>query len=110
MRETTMSEPSAASACEVRIKRSSIRETTLDGQRAIVTGANSGIGEAIARGLAEAGAAVVVNYVSAEDRAEKVVADIRGAGGRALAIRADVSNEEEVQAMFRRAISEFGTI
>jgi glucose 1-dehydrogenase len=87
-----------------------MRETKLDGQRAIVTGANSGIGEAIARGLAEAGAAVVVNYVSDEHRAEKVVADIRSAGGRALAARADVSNEEDVQAMFRRAISEFGTI
>src|SRR5215831_2896760 len=105
-----MSEPSALSACEVRINRSSIRETKLEGQRAIVTGANSGIGEAIARGLAEAGAAVVVNYVSASDRAEKVVADIREAGGRAFAVRADVSNEEEVQSMFRRAISEFGTI
>jgi glucose 1-dehydrogenase len=87
-----------------------MRETKLDGQRAIVTGANSGIGEAIARGLAEAGAAVIVNYVSDEPRAEKVVTDIRSAGGRALAVRADVSNEEDVQAMFRRAISEFGTI
>ena len=105
-----MSEPTAASACEVRIRRSSIRETNLQGQRAIVTGANSGIGEAIARGLAEAGAAVVVNYLGGEDRAEKVVADIRDAGGEALAIRADVGNEEDVQAMFRRAISEFGTI
>jgi glucose 1-dehydrogenase len=105
-----MSEATAASACEVRIHKTSIRETKLDGQRAIVTGGNSGIGEAIARGLAEAGAAVVVNYVSAQDRAEKVVADIRGAGGRAFAVRADVSNEEEVQSMFRRAISEFGTI
>jgi glucose 1-dehydrogenase len=105
-----MSEATAASACEVRIHKTNIRETKLDGQRAIVTGANSGIGEAIARGLAEAGAAVVVNYVSAQDRAEKVVAEIHEAGGRAFAIRADVSNEEEVQAMFRRAISEFGTI
>jgi len=105
-----MSEPSTANACEVRIHRSSIRETKLQGQRAIVTGANSGIGEAIARGLAEAGAAVVVNYVSAPERAEKVVADIRATGGRALAVRADVSSEEDVQGMFQRAFSEFGTI
>jgi glucose 1-dehydrogenase len=87
-----------------------IRETTLDGQRAIVTGANSGIGEGIAKGLAEAGAAVVVNYVRGDDQAQRVVDEIRAAGGRALPFQADVSNEEEVQAMFRRAIDEFGTV
>jgi glucose 1-dehydrogenase len=90
--------------------RRSIREISLDGQRAIVTGANSGIGEAIARGLAEAGAAVVVNYVSAPDSAERVVEDIRAAGGRAIAACADVSQEEQVQAMFRQAIDAFGSI
>jgi glucose 1-dehydrogenase len=96
--------------CEVRMHEANIRETTLDGQRAIVTGANSGIGEAIAKGLAEAGAAVVVNYVAGEDKAQKVVDEIRAAGGRAFAICADVSSEEQVQDMFRRAIAEFGTI
>lgn len=105
-----MGEPEACGVCEVRMHQTNIRETSLDGQRAIVTGANSGIGEAVARGLAEAGAAVVVNYIGGEDRAEQVAADIRAAGGRAIAIRADVSIEEEVQAMFRRAIAEFGTI
>jgi glucose 1-dehydrogenase len=90
--------------------QTNIRQTTLDGQRAVVTGANSGIGEAIARGLAEAGAAVVVNYVSGDDRAERIVADIRAAGGRAIAVRADVSSEQDVQAMFSRAKEEFGTI
>lgn len=75
--------------------------TRLDGQRAIVTGANSGIGEDIARGLAEAGAAVVVNYVSGDERADSIVADIRTAGGQAIAIKADVSKEVQVQAMFR---------
>ncbi|HEX6828561.1 MAG TPA: SDR family oxidoreductase [Burkholderiales bacterium] len=87
-----------------------IRETTLDGQRAIVTGANSGIGEGIAKGLAEAGAAVVVNYVRGDGEAERVVDEIKAAGGRAIAHRADVSSEEEVQAMFRRTIDEFGTV
>jgi glucose 1-dehydrogenase len=96
--------------CEVRMHQTNIRETTLDGQRAIVTGANSGIGEAIARGLAEAGAAVVVNYVAGDERAQKVVDEIRAMGGRALAIKADVSSEEQVQAMFARAIAEFGTV
>ena len=96
--------------CEVRMHEANIRETTLDGQRAIVTGANSGIGEAIAKGLAEAGAAVVVNYVAGDDKAQKVVDEIRGAGGKAFAVRADVSNEEQVQDMFRRAIAEFGSV
>ncbi len=90
--------------------RGGMREISLDGQRAIVTGANSGIGEAIARGLAEAGAAVVVNYVSAPDSAERVVEEIRAAGGRAVAARADVSQEEQVQAMFRQAVDAFGSI
>lgn len=96
--------------CEVRMHEARIRETTLDGQRAIVTGANSGIGEGIARGLAEAGASVVVNYVRGDEQAERVVDEINAAGGRAIAHRADVSSEEEVQAMFRRAVDEFGTV
>lgn len=96
--------------CEMRIHGTRIRETHLDGQRAIVTGASSGIGEAIARGMAEAGAAVVVNYVNAEDRAQQVAVDIRASGGRAMAIRADVSSEQEVEAMFAQAIAELGSI
>jgi len=82
----------------------------LEGQRAVVTGANSGIGEAVARGLAEAGAKVVVNYVVAEDQAQRVVDDIVKGGGEAIAVRADVSKEDQVQAMFERAVDEFGSI
>src|SRR6476646_8244710 len=82
----------------------------LEGQRALVTGANSGIGEAVARGLAEAGAKVVVNYVADDERAQAVVNDIVKGGGEAIALRADVSNEGEVQAMFRRAIDAFGSV
>ena len=100
----------ACGVCETRMHQISIRETTLEGQRALVTGANSGIGEAIARGLAEAGAAVVVNYVSGDDRAQAVVEEIEAAGGRAIAIRADVSDEAEVQSMFRQATEAFGSI
>ncbi len=82
----------------------------LTGQCALVTGANSGIGEGVAKGLAEAGANVVVNYVSSEDRAAKVVAEIVAKGGKAVAVHADVSNENEVQEMFRQACKEFGSI
>lgn len=94
----------------MRMHQTNIRETTLDGQRAIVTGANSGIGEAIAKGLAEAGATVVVNYVTDDENAQRVVDEICTTGSRAFAIKADVSSEEQVQAMFQRAISELGSI
>ena len=105
-----MNAPENCPPCETRMHGISITQTRLDGQRAIVTGANSGIGEGIARGLAEAGAAVVVNFVSGDERAEKVAADIRQAGGRAIAFKADVSKEDQVQAMFRKACDEFGSI
>ena len=83
---------------------------TLEGQTAIVTGANSGIGEAIARAMAAAGATVVVNYVVHPEAAEKIVGDITATGRRALAVRADVSKENEVQAMFARAVQAFGAV
>ncbi len=92
------------------MKPLNVREHSLEGQRALVTGANSGIGEGIARGLAEAGATVVVNYVRGEDRAQAVVADIRRVGGKAIALKADVASEYEVQAMFRAACEQFGSI
>jgi glucose 1-dehydrogenase len=83
---------------------------SLVGQRALVTGANSGIGRAIAAALGAAGADVVVNYVAREEEAAKVVDEISRTGARALAVRADVSNEGDVQAMFARAIEAFGGI
>lgn len=82
----------------------------LVGQAALVTGANSGIGKGVALALAEAGAAVMVNYVVGDDAATAVVDEIRAAGGRAVAHRADVSAEDQVEGMFERAIQEFGTI
>jgi glucose 1-dehydrogenase len=91
-------------------ERKALSLRMLEGQRALVTGANSGIGEGVARGLAEAGAKVVVNYVSGPDKAEQIVAEIRESGGDAVAIRADVSREDQVQGMFRQAIDAYGTI
>jgi glucose 1-dehydrogenase len=76
----------------------------LAGQTALVTGAASGIGAGVARALAAAGAAVVVNYVAGIEQAEAVVGEIREAGGTAMAVRADVSREDEVEAMFRATL------
>lgn len=92
------------------MRTSSRHELSLRGQRAIVTGANSGIGEGIARALAEAGAAVAVNYVRGAEAAERIVAEIQDAGGTAVAIEADVSREDQVEAMFDAAIAAFGSI
>jgi glucose 1-dehydrogenase len=82
----------------------------LEGQTALVTGANSGIGRAVAIGLGKAGANVVVNYVDAEETAAAVVEEIRRAGSEALALRADVSSEREVNGMFDAALAHFGTL
>jgi len=82
----------------------------LKGQKALVTGANSGIGKAIAIALGEAGADVVVNYRFGDDAAQEVVEHAGHCGSRCYAHKADVSNEAEVKAMFARMIDELGTI
>jgi glucose 1-dehydrogenase len=82
----------------------------LAGQKALVTGASSGIGRAIALALGEAGADVVVNYVAGEDQARAVVGEIEDQGSRGLALRADVSSEADVDNMFAAMQAELGTI
>lgn len=82
----------------------------LDGQVALVTGASSGIGLASGLALGAAGAKVAVNYRSRRDEAEKAVRQIEEAGSEALAVRGDVSSEEEVAEMFARTIERFGTV
>jgi glucose 1-dehydrogenase len=82
----------------------------LRGQKALVTGANSGIGRAVALALGQAGADVVVNYVTRPDAAEQVVQQIRSAGTNAYAHLADVSREDQVQEMFRQMVERLGRI
>jgi glucose 1-dehydrogenase len=82
----------------------------LSGQKALVTGANSGIGRGVAIGLAQAGADVMVNYVDGDDAAAAVVEEIRRSGARASAYKADVSSEEQVAAMFKSMREQLGTV
>ena len=82
----------------------------LAGQNALVTGANSGIGEGIARELAAQGANVAVNYVVHPETAQAICDDLVKQGVKAIAVQADVSREEQVQAMFAQAVKEFGTL
>ncbi|WP_323371250.1 SDR family oxidoreductase [Streptomyces katsurahamanus] len=90
--------------------RGTVSGQLLRGQKALVTGANSGIGKATAIALGRAGADVVVNYVVGGDEAEKVVGQIKDFGVRAYAHEADVSDEDQVVAMVARMVKEFGTI
>lgn len=82
----------------------------LQGQKAIVTGANSGIGQAVAISLARAGADVVVNYVTRPEAADAVVQEAKKYGVNAFAFQCDVRKEDQVQAMFKETIQKFGTV
>jgi glucose 1-dehydrogenase len=82
----------------------------LRGHKVLVTGASSGIGRAIAIALGAAGADVAVNWVSGEAMACEVVTEIERGGGRAIAVRADVSDEAQVRAMFEQVREAFGTL
>jgi 3-oxoacyl-[acyl-carrier protein] reductase len=82
----------------------------LTGKVAIVTGASKGIGAGIAKGLAAAGAAVVVNYASSREGADRVVADIARTGGKAIAVKADVSKAADVRRLFDETKKAFGAL
>src|SRR5215472_2591308 len=86
------------------------RRELLRGQKAIVTGASSGIGRSIALALGHAGADVCINYVATEDKAQTMVHELRGHGHTAMSFKADVSSEEDVAAMFKAVRDEFGTV
>jgi glucose 1-dehydrogenase len=85
-------------------------QRVLEGQKALVTGASSGIGKAIALALGDAGADVLINYVSGEETAAALAREIESRGSRAMIYRADVSSETDVQAMFGHMFGEWGTI
>ena len=82
----------------------------LDGRRALVTGGDSGIGAAVSLELAAHGAAVAVNYVGPPDEAQRMAAEIEGAGGSAIAVAMDVSDEAQVQRAFAEARDALGPI
>ena len=82
----------------------------LQGKVAIVTGASKGIGAAIAKELGAQGASVVVNYASSREGGEKVVGEIVKAGGKAIAVGADISKPEEIKSLFEAAKKEFGKL
>ena len=85
-------------------------EGLLKGQKALVTGASSGIGHGVAKALAKAGADVVINYGASKEKAEAVAQEVSQFGGKVLLAQADVSKEDQVQAMFQLMFKEWGTI
>jgi len=89
---------------------SSIQEKNLQGKVALVTGASKGIGAAIARELASRGAAVAVNYSGSQAAAEKLVAEITGNGGKAIAVQANVAEPASIQPLIDAVATQLGPI
>src|ERR1041384_2596161 len=92
------------------IRQEKIMSKKLVGKVAIVTGASKGIGAAIAKHLADEGAAVVVNYGSSREGADRVVAEISGKGGKAIAVQANVAKEADIRRLFAEASEAFGRL
>src|ERR1019366_9309597 len=93
---------------EISMRSSTVAKLT--GKIAVVTGASKGIGAGIAKELAAQGATVVVNYASSKDGAEKVVADIVAAGGKAVAIGGSVAVSADIDALFAAVKQQFGKV
>ena len=110
MSDSTADKDPASNATPNRSPPSVPYYPVLAGQPALVTGANSGIGRAVALGLARAGADVAVNYVTHPETADAVAHEIEAMGRRAITLQADVSKEDEVERMFAAAVSQFGTL
>ena len=103
-------DPTAATSFDPKRVPNTPYNQVLTGQPALVTGANSGIGKAVALGLARAGADVVINYITHPETADEVAHEIQGLGRKAITLKADVSKEDDVDAMYAAAIKEFGTL
>src|SRR5580698_7830577 len=82
----------------------------IKGQKALVTGASSGIGKAVALALGKAGASVLINYVVDDGTVEDMIKEIKSYGSQAIGFQADVSKEDQVQAMYKAMFKKFGTI
>src|SRR5215471_16601973 len=87
-----------------------ITMSKLKNKVAVVTGASKGIGAGIAKGLAAEGASVVVNYSSSREGADRVVADIKSKGGKAIAVQGDVGKAEDVKKIFAETEKAFGRL
>ncbi len=92
--------------CMPKVEHSKI----LKGQKALVTGASSGIGKAVALALGKAGASVLINYVTDDGTVEEMIKEIKGYGSQAIGFQADVSKEPQVLAMYEAMFKKFGTI
>ncbi|WP_150048712.1 MULTISPECIES: SDR family oxidoreductase [Methylomonas] len=82
----------------------------LQGQRALVTGGNTGIGEAVAQAMADAGAKVMINYLDGRDKADRLADRIRANDGEAMIFKADVGDENQVKSMFDVMIGHWGSV
>ncbi|HEY2978953.1 MAG TPA: SDR family oxidoreductase [Burkholderiaceae bacterium] len=105
-----IAEPAASTAIAHEPAATVPARISLAGQVALVTGASSGIGRAMALAFGRSGADLVVNFANDAQAADQVVAELHATGRRALAVRADVSREAEVERMFEQAVGAFGTL
>ena len=110
MSDTTSKDPAAPARPDASRLPNAPYHQVLTGQPALVTGANSGIGKAVALGLAKAGADVAINYITHPEAADEIAHEIEAMGRRAITLKADVSKEEDVDRMYADAIAKFGTL